>query len=172
MKPIKLEYFNDVPAVLSYVTSELVATLHDDADDCERARDLPQANELRAKIDDIEAVSHLIENTPGLLAALKEFVSDVDAVGARKVGKDWPDLLVSYNKARALIAKVPNADNPATPAATDNCQALLESVHEELKNMGFDSDDPIDGGDCCEYLGKLFVDVGEALERDGAKVAA
>ncbi len=38
--------------------------------------------------------------------------------------------------------------------------------------MGFGTDQSIDGGDCCEYLGKLFVDVGEALERDGAKVTA
>lgn len=61
-----------------------------------------------------------------------------------------------------------------TGAAQDsgNCRALLESVHEELEGMGFGTDQSIDGGDCCEYLGKLFVDVGEALERDGAKVAA
>jgi hypothetical protein len=52
-----------------------------------------------------------------------------------------------------------------------NCRALLESVHEELEGMGFGTDQSIDGGDCCEYLGRLFVDVGEALERDGAKVA-
>ena len=61
----------------------------------------------------------------------------------------------------------------AAGAAQDsgNCRALLESVHEELEGMGFGTDQSIDGGDCCEYLGKLFVDVGEALERDG-KVAA
>lgn len=52
-----------------------------------------------------------------------------------------------------------------------NCRALLESVYDELEGMGFGADESIDGGDCCEYLGKLFVDVGEALERDGAKVA-
>jgi len=57
-------------------------------------------------------------------------------------------------------------------AHSGNCRALLESVHEELEGMGFGTDQSIDGGDCCEYLGKLFVDVGEALERDGAKVAA
>jgi hypothetical protein len=62
----------------------------------------------------------------------------------------------------------------AAGAAQDsgNCRALLESVHEELEGMGFGTDQSIDGGDCCEYLGKLFVDVGEALERDGAKVTA
>jgi hypothetical protein len=134
----------------------------------------PYADKIRSMVAESDTVSaHISALTTlnaALLTALKEFVADVDAVGAKEVGKDWPDLLVSYNTARALIAKVPNADNPATPAATDNCQSLLESVHEELKNMGFDSDDPIDGGDCCEYLGKLFVDVGEALERDGAKV--
>jgi selenocysteine lyase/cysteine desulfurase len=136
----------------------------------------PYADKIRSMVAESDTmsahISALTTLNAALLTALKEFVADVDAVGTKEVGKDWPDLLVSYNKARALIAKVPNADNPATPAATDNCQALLESVHEELKNMGFDSDDPIDGGDCCEYLGKLFVDVGEALERDGAKVAA
>lgn len=75
MKPVSLEFFDDVPAVLSYVTSELVETLHDDADDCERSRDLAQANELRAKIDDIEAVSPLIEAAPDLLSTL-EFLAD------------------------------------------------------------------------------------------------
>ena len=75
MKPIPLSFFDDVPAVLSYVTSELVATLHDDADDCERARDLAQANELRCKIDDIEAVTPIIEAAPDLLSTL-ESLSD------------------------------------------------------------------------------------------------
>ena len=75
MKPIQLSFFDDVPAVLSYVASELVATLHDDADDCERARDLAQANELRAKIDDIESVSPLIEAAPELIKTL-EFLAD------------------------------------------------------------------------------------------------
>jgi len=61
----------------------------------------------------------------------------------------------------------------AAGAAQDsgNCRALLESIHEELEGMGFGTDQSIDGGDCCEYLGKLFVDTGEALERDGAKAA-
>lgn len=49
-----------------------------------------------------------------------------------------------------------------------NCRALLESIHDELEGMGFGTDQDIDGGDCCEYLGKLFVDVGEALKRDDA----
>jgi len=36
-------------------------------------------------------------------AVLNEFMQDIEAVGAKTVGKEWPDLLVTYNKAR--IAK-------------------------------------------------------------------
>ena len=50
--------------------------------------------------------------------------------------------------------------------SNENCRALLESVHEELTNMGFNADDSIDGGDFVEYGGKLYVDIGEAIERD------
>ena len=72
----------------------------------------------------------------------------------------------------ATIVEVSGTPAGAKASSQGNCQALLESVRDELEGMGFGSDDSIDGGDCCEYLGKLFVDVGEALERDGAKVAA
>ena len=40
-----------------------------------------------------------------MLAVLQEFVSDVDAVGGGPyLGYEWPDLCITYNKARAAIA--------------------------------------------------------------------
>jgi len=39
-----------------------------------------------------------------ILVALEEFIADIDAVGVKNVAKEWPDLLVSYNKARAVIS--------------------------------------------------------------------
>ena len=49
----------------------------------------------------------------------------------------------------------------------EHAHGLLTSVRDELAEMGFaDPDQSVDGGDCCEYLGKLFVDIDEALERD------
>ena len=37
------------------------------------------------------------------LAILREFVQDVDAVGIRNMKEDWPDLLVTYTKAKKLL---------------------------------------------------------------------
>jgi hypothetical protein len=50
-----------------------------------------------------------------------------------------------------------------------NCAALLQSVRQELRDMGIGDDVSVDGGDAVEYLGKLLPDIGEALERDGVK---
>jgi hypothetical protein len=38
-------------------------------------------------------------------AVLAEFVRDVEAVGIAVVRQDWPDLLVTYPKARAALAR-------------------------------------------------------------------
>lgn len=62
------------------------------------------------------------------------------------------------------------AKRKAGRATSKNRLALFESIFADLIAMGFnDPDQPVDGGDCCEYLGKLFVDIGEAFERDGVK---
>lgn len=52
-------------------------------------------------------------------------------------------------------------------ASWGNSRALLESVYDELTAMGFGSDADINGADFVEYGGKLWADIGEALDRDG-----
>ncbi len=109
---MNLSFFNDVPAVLSYVTSELVATLRDDADELERYRDLlPTMNKLRAKIDDIETVTPLIEAAPDLLAALEwfcEFCGEHEEWESEQFPPDTSEREWLDN-ARAAIAKAKGA---------------------------------------------------------------
>jgi hypothetical protein len=41
-----------------------------------------------------------------LLAVAQEFIADVEAVGIEQVAHEWPDLAVTYRKARDLIAEL------------------------------------------------------------------
>lgn len=38
------------------------------------------------------------------LDILREFVADVNAIGRKQVGHEWPDLSITFNKAEALLA--------------------------------------------------------------------
>lgn len=41
---------------------------------------------------------------PAMDALLREFIADVDAIGGGvQLGKEWPDLLITYNKAKRLL---------------------------------------------------------------------
>jgi len=43
---------------------------------------------------------------------LTEFVEDCEAVGGGPyLGRHWPDLLITYNKAKRLLAQVQEAPN-------------------------------------------------------------
>ena len=55
----------------------------------------------------IEETSPLEDGTPRpqmekVVAVLREFMRDVEAIGAKQTGVEWPDLLITYNKARML----------------------------------------------------------------------
>ena len=70
-------------------------------------------------------------------------------------------------------------DKRITTQPDPRLRAFQLELHDELAGMGFsDPDQPIDGGDCCEYLGKLYEDLGAALahpvipQPDPAPVAA
>ncbi len=39
----------------------------------------------------------------GPVAVLAEFMDDVDAVGIAKVRKEWPDLSLTYDKAKKIV---------------------------------------------------------------------
>jgi RNA polymerase subunit RPABC4/transcription elongation factor Spt4 len=39
------------------------------------------------------------------LACLGEFTQDVEAVGIEKVAEEWPDLVATYHRAKAIIAR-------------------------------------------------------------------
>lgn len=45
----------------------------------------------------------LTEDYVSCLQVLHEFCQDVEAVGEEKMGEEWPDLLVTYYKARKLV---------------------------------------------------------------------
>ena len=45
-----------------------------------------------------EIIDGLVEET----AVLDEFMQDIEAVGAKTVGHEWPDLLVTYNRALSV----------------------------------------------------------------------
>ena len=42
----------------------------------------------------------LNKQTRTIESVLREFMNDVEAVGIKQVGIEWPDLLVTYNNAR------------------------------------------------------------------------
>lgn len=46
---------------------------------------------------------NLNEDYTQCLQVLHEFCQDVEAVGEEEVGEKWPDLLVTYYKARKLV---------------------------------------------------------------------
>ncbi len=39
-----------------------------------------------------------------VLAVLREFTEDIEAVGIEQTAKEWPDLLVTYRKAKKALA--------------------------------------------------------------------
>lgn len=55
--------------------------------------------------DNSEANARLIAATPDLLAALREFIADIDAVGLEATEDAWPDLSPTYKLALKAIAK-------------------------------------------------------------------
>ena len=63
-------------------------------------------------IAEIDTAGHKLRNVlPALadtpddapLKVLAEFVVDIEAVGLETIGQDWPDLVVTYEKARAAL---------------------------------------------------------------------
>jgi len=53
-----------------------------------------------------------------------------------------------------------------------NRLALFEEIYSDLARMGFGTDESVDGSDAVEYLGKLFIDMQEAFQRDNVPVPA
>ena len=45
----------------------------------------------------------LTKQTRTIESVLREFMNDVEAVGLKQVGREWPDLLVTYNNARMAL---------------------------------------------------------------------
>ena len=45
----------------------------------------------------------LRRDNAALLEALQEFIQDVEAVGVEQAANDWPDMVITYRKARAAI---------------------------------------------------------------------
>ena len=90
---------------------------------------------------------------------LKEFISDVEAVGPRQVGHDWPDLLITYNKARRVLKEEPE------PVISPKQHNLLLEVRDELRRMGLGTQWEVDGADAVDYLALLYRDVKKVLRQ-------
>lgn len=43
-----------------------------------------------------------------LAKVLQEFAANIEVVGPKEVGLEWPDLLITFNKARAALAQWEN----------------------------------------------------------------
>ena len=41
---------------------------------------------------------------------LAEFIADIEAVGPKIVGKEWPDLVITYRKAKKVTQNIRPAD--------------------------------------------------------------
>jgi hypothetical protein len=48
------------------------------------------------------------DKTTDMLSCLKEFVGDVEAAGLDVVWTDWPDIVVTYRKAKEILARATN----------------------------------------------------------------
>jgi hypothetical protein len=57
-----------------------------------------------------EIIDSLVDEADKSATVLSEFISDIEAVGPKIVGKDWPDLVVTYRKAKALSQNIRPAD--------------------------------------------------------------
>ncbi len=56
---------------------------------------------------------------------------------------------------------------------TNHCRAMLQQIHQELKDQGFDDpDQDINGGDFVEYGGQLFEDLTMVLTSEGIPTMA
>ena len=58
-----------------------------------------------------------VEYVAGMAEFAAEFMGDVEAVGIKETGRDWPDLLVTYNKMRALKRRLMRPVNRVVCAA-------------------------------------------------------
>ena len=77
---MELKHFESVADVLAYVASEFPATLQDDVSDLE-ANDDEDAQEMSAKLEDVESVSHLIMNAADIITPEREsFVSILEHI--------------------------------------------------------------------------------------------
>lgn len=73
-----------------------------------------------------------------LEAVLREFVQDVEAVGPEEM--DWPDLRVTYEKAKRVLADwVGEGELEAHPDSIDHIVSCVECrKHAELGGLRFD----------------------------------
>jgi len=91
------------------VNEEVVGGPYDESICMERGATNPDTFTVADVVAEKSAT--LVAALPDLVSVLKEFVSDVDAAygedGSAKIGlkRDWPDLLVTYARARAALAK-------------------------------------------------------------------
>ena len=54
----------------------------------------------------------VLDDYQDALRVLNEFVADIEAAGEKAVEADWPDLFVTYLKARRLVRDDESEANP------------------------------------------------------------
>lgn len=76
----------------------VIAVMHVGADE--------NGNRIIECVQACEPFDNPTEAIPVMIGALKEFVSDVEAVGIEQVNSDWPDLSHSYKSARRALSLI------------------------------------------------------------------
>lgn len=77
------------------------------------------------------------DNPKDPLAILREFTADVEAVGIKSVARDWPDLAITYRKAKAAVDSRPvwaallKAADDLLVNARDTGECFLDEDHED-----------------------------------------
>ena len=54
--------------------------------------------------EDAYFIVQAVNSFEAMREVLEELTRDIEAVGVKETGKEWPDLLVTYNKAKQALA--------------------------------------------------------------------
>lgn len=54
--------------------------------------------------ENFNLIVQAVNSFEAMREVLEELTRDIEAVGVKETGKEWPDLLVTYNKAKQALA--------------------------------------------------------------------
>ncbi len=63
------------------------------------------------------------------IEVLREFVADIEAVGVKQTAEDWPDLVITYRKAKKALAEESEPAWPALQSPKDAQGNYIDDPH-------------------------------------------